>query len=64
MDAHLAALAQEFHAVVVSYDNDLAGFPGVTWETPATEPAPATALTKRGRLRIAEGLTIAVALQG
>ncbi len=34
MDAHLAVLAQEFQAVVVSYDNDFAMFPGVIRETP------------------------------
>ncbi|MFZ5870228.1 MAG: type II toxin-antitoxin system VapC family toxin [Actinomycetota bacterium] len=35
-DAHLAALALEHHAEVVSYDNDFARFPGVVWERPRT----------------------------
>ena len=38
-DAHLAALAIEHRAQIVSYDNDFLRFPGVTLETPAT-PAP------------------------
>lgn len=33
-DAHLAALALEHHADVVSYDNDFARFAGVRWHTP------------------------------
>lgn len=33
-DAHLAALAVEHRATVVSYDNDFSRFDGVTWETP------------------------------
>ena len=34
-DAHLAALAIEHRAEIVSYDNAFARFAGVTWETPA-----------------------------
>lgn len=34
-DAHLAALAIEHKAVVVSYDNDFDRFPGVRWEMPS-----------------------------
>ena len=33
-DAHLAALAVEHDAVVVSFDRDLGRFPGVRWEEP------------------------------
>ena len=33
-DAHLAALAVEHRAVVVSFDNDFARFDGVRWEEP------------------------------
>jgi len=33
-DAHLAALAIEHHADVVSYDNDFSRFAGVRWHTP------------------------------
>jgi toxin-antitoxin system PIN domain toxin len=33
-DAHLAALAREHHATVVTYDSDFARFPGVRWERP------------------------------
>lgn len=33
-DAHLAALAIEHKATVVSYDTDFARFPGVRWERP------------------------------
>lgn len=33
-DAHLAALALEHHATVVTYDSDFGRFPGVTWRTP------------------------------
>lgn len=33
-DAHLAALAIEHRATVVSYDNDFERFPGVRWERP------------------------------
>lgn len=33
-DAHLAALAIEHRASVVSYDNDFSRFPGVRWEPP------------------------------
>lgn len=33
-DAHLAALAVEHRADVVSFDNDFSRFPGVRWEPP------------------------------
>ena len=33
-DAHLAALAIENHATVVTYDTDFARFAGVQWRTP------------------------------
>jgi toxin-antitoxin system PIN domain toxin len=33
-DAHLAALALQYQATVVSYDNDFSRFPGVRWERP------------------------------
>lgn len=33
-DAHLAALAIEHRADVVSFDNDFSRFPGVRWEPP------------------------------
>ncbi|MFV0495086.1 type II toxin-antitoxin system VapC family toxin [Mycobacterium sp.] len=33
-DAHLAALAVEHRAGIVSYDTDFARFPGVRWDTP------------------------------
>jgi uncharacterized protein len=34
-DAHLAALAVEHRATVVSYDRDFGRFPGVSWRPPA-----------------------------
>jgi len=34
-DAHLAALAREHKATVVSFDSDFGRFPGVRWERPA-----------------------------
>lgn len=34
-DAHLAALAKENNATVVSFDADFARFPGVQWSRPA-----------------------------
>lgn len=34
-DAHLAALALEHNATVVSYDNDFSRFKGVRWRLPA-----------------------------
>ena len=34
-DAHLAALALQYDATVISYDNDFGRFPGVRWERPA-----------------------------
>jgi uncharacterized protein len=33
-DAHLAALALQYDATVVSYDNDFSRFPNVRWERP------------------------------
>jgi toxin-antitoxin system PIN domain toxin len=33
-DAHLAALAVEHRCQIVSFDNDFARFPGVTWISP------------------------------
>lgn len=33
-DAHLAALALEHRAIVVTYDTDFARFPGVSWQIP------------------------------
>lgn len=33
-DAHLAALALQYDATVVSFDNDFSRFPGVRWERP------------------------------
>lgn len=35
-DAHLAAIAVQHGAVVVTFDSDFGRFPGVAWETPAT----------------------------
>lgn len=34
-DAHLAALAVEHRATVVTYDTDFARFPGVRWQRPS-----------------------------
>lgn len=34
-DAHIAAIAVDNKATVVSYDNDFSRFPGVRWEMPA-----------------------------
>jgi toxin-antitoxin system PIN domain toxin len=34
-DAHLAALALQCGATVVTFDNDFGRFPGVTWEMPS-----------------------------
>lgn len=34
-DAHLAALALQYKATVVTFDNDFGRFPGVRWEAPA-----------------------------
>jgi predicted nucleic acid-binding protein len=33
-DGHLAALAIEHRATVVSYDGDFGRFDGITWQTP------------------------------
>ena len=38
-DAHLAALALQYDATVISYDNDFGRFPGVRWERPPPVPA-------------------------
>ena len=38
-DAHLAALALQYEAAVVSYDNDFSRFPGVRWERPSMPAA-------------------------
>jgi len=35
-DAHIAALAVEHNATVVTFDSDFGRFPGVRWETPAS----------------------------
>ncbi|MEJ7831606.1 MAG: TA system VapC family ribonuclease toxin [Nocardioides sp.] len=35
-DAHLAALAIEHRAEIVTYDTDFARFPGVRWSPPST----------------------------
>ena len=32
--AHLAALASQYDATVISYDNDFSRFPGIRWERP------------------------------
>ena len=37
-DAHLAALAAEHDATVVSFDSDFARFAGVRWTRPDTDP--------------------------
>ncbi len=37
-DAHLAALAIEHDAVLVSADNDFARFPGLRWKNPLQRP--------------------------
>lgn len=34
-DAHLAALASEHKATLVSFDSDFSRFPGIRWERPA-----------------------------
>jgi toxin-antitoxin system PIN domain toxin len=36
-DAHLAALALEHRATIVTFDSDFARFPGVRWERPTVE---------------------------
>lgn len=33
-DAHLAALARQYDAVVLTHDSDFGRFPGVRWEAP------------------------------
>ena len=35
-DAHVAALALQYDATVVTYDNDFSRFPGVRWERPGS----------------------------
>ena len=37
-DAHLAALALQYDATVISFDNDFSRFPGVRWERPKSSP--------------------------
>jgi len=36
-DAHLAALALQYRATVITFDNDFGRFPGVAWERPAVD---------------------------
>jgi len=36
-DAHLGALALQYDATVVSFDNDFSRFPGVRWERPSAD---------------------------
>ncbi len=38
-DAHLAALALQYGATVVTFDNDFGRFPGVRWESPPAASA-------------------------
>lgn len=38
-DAHLAALALEHRATIVTFDSDFARFPGVKWERPTAQEA-------------------------
>lgn len=33
-DAHIAALAVQYRAVVITYDSDFGRFPGIRWEAP------------------------------
>jgi len=35
-DAHLAALAMQYRATIVTFDSDFARFPGIKWESPGT----------------------------
>ena len=37
-DAHLAALALEHHATVITYDSDFGRFKGVRWRRPENPP--------------------------
>lgn len=39
-DAHLAALAIQWGAAVVTFDSDFGRFPSVTWESPAPAASP------------------------
>ena len=39
-DAHLGALALQYDATVISYDNDFDRFPGVRWERPSPSAGP------------------------
>jgi uncharacterized protein len=51
-DAHLAAIAIEHRAGVVSYDADFGRFPGVRWDRPdALAPADHSARVRRGRTK-------------
>ena len=52
-DAHLAALAIEHQAQIVSFDNDFLRFPGITLETP---PSTATR-DRRGPRSVTRGLS-------
>ena len=52
-DAHLAALAIEHLAQIVSFDNDFLRFPGITLETP---PSTATR-DRRGPRSVTRGLS-------
>lgn len=33
-DSHVAALATEYNATVITFDNDFSRFPGVRWQRP------------------------------
>jgi toxin-antitoxin system PIN domain toxin len=44
VDAHLAALALQHDAEVITYDRDLGRFPGVRWRTPSSDE-PGTAFS-------------------
>ncbi len=50
-DAHLAALAVEHDATVVTYDNDFARFRGVRWELPGGGSGQATGAKRAPRRR-------------
>lgn len=39
-DAHLATLALEHDAVIITYDNDFGRFPGVRWQRPGGASGP------------------------
>lgn len=48
-DAHLAALAVEFDATVITYDNDFDRFPGVRWQPPTGVTAAGSGCTTPAR---------------